>query len=230
MLADRVEEHSLHIITDEEVKPAIPLHDDATTYVSFAETVFGRATTAFVASVITHVGDDVTFKLVCNAFPGRLFMFVSTVNPLLLAGILIMLTLCFSQCHLPRRHKTADEPTVPGSNCFFASSHILPLPPWFRPQLSHVAIAVLDQLVILLATAGGSNTPGYAQVILNQSKLPLTAIFSGFAFGRRYTRFQTIAAALIVTGSVFVSTGALAEPTDDHNQNDNDNGQIPLRS
>lgn len=57
-----------------------------------------------------------------------------------------------------------------------------------------------DQLCTLLATVGAPHVPGQAQVLLNQSVLPLTMLLS-LVLGRRYSAAEAIGAGLVLAGA-----------------------------
>uniref|UniRef100_A0A6U6LGZ5 EamA domain-containing protein n=1 Tax=Odontella aurita TaxID=265563 RepID=A0A6U6LGZ5_9STRA len=198
---------------------------------SFLEISFlSGPTAAFVSAVATRVGDDVTFKFLCDAFPtGKLFFFLSTISPVILAAVLWPITATVQRCSCSANairggvvSSNLGEHDRKLSDSSKGEDDASTCNPW-KPSRSHAAIAVLDQIVTLLATAGGPQTPGYAQVIINQSMVPLTALASSVVFGRSFRLPQMVAAALIVLGSIFAGLSVLA---DEHGIRDDSNDQI----
>mmetsp|Transcript_50626 Transcript_50626/g.151364 ORF Transcript_50626/g.151364 Transcript_50626/m.151364 type:complete len:398 (-) Transcript_50626:41-1234(-) len=57
-----------------------------------------------------------------------------------------------------------------------------------------------DQLCTLLATIGAAHVPGQAQVLLNQSVLPITMALS-LVLGRRYSAAEVFGAGLVLAGA-----------------------------
>eukprot|EP00586_Coscinodiscus_wailesii_P004646 CAMPEP_0172486840 /NCGR_PEP_ID=MMETSP1066-20121228/15586_1 /TAXON_ID=671091 /ORGANISM="Coscinodiscus wailesii, Strain CCMP2513" /LENGTH=205 /DNA_ID=CAMNT_0013253049 /DNA_START=200 /DNA_END=814 /DNA_ORIENTATION=- len=177
---------------------------------------------AFVSVIITRTADDFTFKLLCDAFPsGMLFFFLSTASPVVLAAVLLLLT-AITRRYTPDATITHNV-VRPGSH----ATRVDDVPssskpetttsawsPW-KPSRSHCAVAALDQLVTLLATAGGPRTPGYAQVVINQSTVPLTALASRVVFGRRFATLQVAASSAIVAGAVLAGMGVLSSSEED---------------
>jgi len=199
-----------------------------------------NATTAFICAIGTNVADNVTFKLLCDAFPGLGFIFVSTVSPILLALLLIVTTMVSrrfyrlngtednylegtdsietTQTQTPHDLHVQQTPPSPSLNQPKQLSRWtwFRIPYWLKPSRTELKIALLDQSVTLLATAGGSNTPGHVQVMLNQSMIPLTAVFSSLAFERVFSTLQIAASLVLVMGCTLVSIGALSNSNDEH--------------
>lgn len=68
------------------------------------------------------------------------------------------------------------------------------------PRRGVLRVAMLDQLGTLLATLGATYVPGQAQVLLNQTVLPLTMVMSA-ALGQNYSTNQVLGAAVVLAGA-----------------------------
>jgi hypothetical protein len=151
-----------------------------------------------------------------TVFPASEFFFVATMAPILLAAALSLIFGILRGALSKKTdyvdlgqdvRRVMDEEGEARSGHSAASQDntevppvVIPMPParsgsanrsndielsW-APTWAHVHIACLDQTCTLLAVAGGFGTPGEVQAVINQSIIPLAAVFSFILLRRRF--------------------------------------------